>query len=79
MGWPDGRFMSTRLIQVAGPSAIVLRKAGFGKQVKAAIKNIKQPTATALAKGIEATFKQKSDREWRDHIETEAKKRTLKV
>ena len=57
----------------------VLRKAGFGKQVKAAIKNIKQPTATALAKGIEATFKQKSDREWRDHIETEAKKRTLKV
>jgi hypothetical protein len=33
----------------------------------------------ALAKGIKASFKQQSDRAWRDHIETEAKKRTLKI
>jgi hypothetical protein len=33
----------------------------------------------ALAKGIKASLNQKLDREWRDHIEIEAKKRTLKI
>jgi Mor family transcriptional regulator len=57
----------------------ILREAGLEKQVKAAIKKIKQPTGAALAKGIKTSFKQKADREWRDHIEAEAKKRTLKI
>ena len=57
----------------------ILREAGLEKQVKAAIKAIKTPSAAALTKGIKASFRQKSDREWRAHIEDEAKKRTLKV
>jgi hypothetical protein len=57
----------------------ILREAGLDDQVKAAIKKIKQPSATTLAKGIRQSFREKLDREWRDHIETEAKKRTRKV
>ena len=37
------------------------------------------PTPPALAKGIEPSFKEQLDREWRDHIAAEAKKRTLKI
>jgi hypothetical protein len=57
----------------------ILREAGLDRQVKAAVKAIKTPTAAAVAKGIRQSFKQTSDQEWRDHIEAEAKKRTLKI
>ena len=56
-----------------------LHEAGLDRQVKAAIKAIKTPSPAALAKGIRASFRQQSDREWRDHIEAEATKRTLKI
>jgi hypothetical protein len=57
----------------------ILREANLDGQVKAAVKKIKTPSAAALAKGIKQSFKQKDDSEWRDHIENEAKKRTLKI
>ncbi len=57
----------------------IQREAGLEQQVKAAIAKIKKPSAAALAKGIKQSFKEKADREWRDHIEAEAKKRTLKI
>jgi TPP-dependent indolepyruvate ferredoxin oxidoreductase alpha subunit len=57
----------------------ILQEADLDGRVKTAIKKIGKPTAAALAKGIKASFKQKADREWRDHIEVEAKKRTLKI
>ena len=57
----------------------ILREAGLEQQVKAAIEKIGKPTDAALAKGIKASFRQKADREWRDHIEAEVKKRTAKV
>ncbi len=57
----------------------ILREADLDGQVEAAIKKIEKPTAADLAKGIKASFEQKADREWRDHIEAEAKKRTLKI
>jgi hypothetical protein len=57
----------------------ILREAGLEKQVKAAIAKLKKPTGADLAKGIKASFRQKPDREWRDHIEADAKRRTLKI
>jgi hypothetical protein len=57
----------------------ILREANLDGQVKDAIEKIEKPTAAALTEGIKASFKQKSDREWRDHIEAEAKKRTANV
>jgi hypothetical protein len=57
----------------------ILREAGLDDQVEDTIAKAKTPTAAALAKGIKMSFKQKSDREWGDHIEAEAKKRTLKI
>jgi hypothetical protein len=57
----------------------ILEEADLDGQVETAIEKIKKPTAAALAKGIKASFKQQADREWRDHIETQAKKRTLKI
>jgi hypothetical protein len=52
----------------------ILREAGFEEQVADAIAAIETPTAAALVKGIKKLFKQESDREWRDHIETVAEK-----
>jgi hypothetical protein len=52
----------------------ILREAGFEDQVAAAIAKIKKPSAAVLAKGIKQLFKREPDREWRDHIEAEAKK-----
>jgi hypothetical protein len=40
---------------------------------------LRSRSRAALAKGIKASFKQQADREWRDHIEAEAKKRILKI
>jgi hypothetical protein len=57
----------------------ILREAGLERQVKTAIKKIEKPAAATLTEGIKVSFKQKADREWRDHIEAEAKKRTLKI
>jgi hypothetical protein len=57
----------------------ILREAGLEDQVKTAIRAIKKPTATALAEGVMQSFKQKPDRQWRDHIQAEAAKRTLKI
>lgn len=57
----------------------ILREAGLDRQVKAAIKAIKTPSPATLAKGIRASFRQQDDHEWRDHIEAEATKRTLKI
>ena len=54
----------------------ILREAGFEDQVAAAIAAIKKPSAAVLAKGIKQLFKQKADREWRDHIEAIAAERT---
>lgn len=50
----------------------ILHEADVEGQVAAALSAIKRPTVTALAKGIKRMFKQKPDREWRDHIETMA-------
>jgi hypothetical protein len=33
----------------------------------------------ALTEGIKTSFKQKPDREWRDHIEDMARSKTLKI
>ena len=57
----------------------ILREAGLEEQVLAAIAEIKTPTGATLVKGVKASFKEQLDREWRDHIEAEAKKRTLKI
>jgi hypothetical protein len=54
----------------------ILREAGFEAQAAAAIGAIEKPTAAVLAKGIKQLFKQEPEREWRDHIEAIAKKRT---
>jgi hypothetical protein len=56
----------------------ILEEADLDKQVEDAVAKIKTPSVAALAKGIKASFKQQADREWRDHIEAEAKKRTTK-
>ena len=50
----------------------ILREADFEGQVAATLSAIKRPAATVLAKGIKRMFKQKPDREWRDHIEAVA-------
>ena len=47
----------------------ILREAGLDQQVKAAIDKIKKLGAMTLAKGIKESFKEKADREWREHIE----------
>ena len=57
----------------------ILREAGLERQVKAAIKKLKKPTPAVLAKGIRQSFKEQLDREWRAHIESEARRRTSKV
>jgi hypothetical protein len=54
----------------------ILREAGFENQVAGAIAAIEKPNGEALAEGIEDLFEKEPDREWRDHIEAEAKKRT---
>ena len=54
----------------------ILREAGLENQVAAAIAAIEKPDGVALAEGISDLFKQEPDREWRDHIEAEAEKRT---
>jgi hypothetical protein len=60
-------------------TARILQEADLEGQVAEAIEKIKTPVGATLAKGIKASFKEKADREWRDHIEVEAKKRTLKI
>ena len=57
----------------------ILREAGLDRQVEEAVTAIKQPSAKALAKAIRRSFKQKSDRAWRDQIEAEAAKLTSKI
>ena len=54
----------------------ILREAGFENQVAEAVAAIEKPNGEALAEGIEDLFEKEPDREWRDHIEAEAKKRT---
>ncbi len=57
----------------------ILREANLDQRVKDAIAKIQKPSAAALAKGIRQSFKEKAEREWRAHIESEAKARTLKI
>ena len=54
----------------------ILREAGFENQVAEAVAAIEKPNGEALEEGIEHLFEKEPDREWRDHIEAEAKKRT---
>jgi len=54
----------------------ILREAGFENQVAEALAAIEKPNGEALAEGMEDLFEKEPDREWRDHIEAEAKKRT---
>jgi hypothetical protein len=54
----------------------ILREAGFENQVAEAVAAIEKLNGEALAEGIEDLFEKEPDREWRDHIEAEAKKRT---
>jgi hypothetical protein len=54
----------------------ILREAGFENQVAEAVAAIEKPNGEALAEGIEDLFEKEPDREWRDHIEAEAKKCT---
>ena len=54
----------------------ILHEAGFENQVAEAVAAIEKPNGEALAEGIEDLFEKEPDREWRDHIEAEAKKRT---
>ena len=56
----------------------ILRAAELDRQVAAAVRSIKTPTAVALTKGIRTSFEQQLDREWRAHIETEAARLTFK-
>jgi hypothetical protein len=57
----------------------ILREAGLDQQVKDAIAKVKKPSGQVLAKGIRQSFKEQAEREWRAHIEAEAKARTLKI
>jgi hypothetical protein len=57
----------------------ILREAGLDQQVKDAIAKIKKPSSQVLTRGIRQSFKAQGDREWREHIEAEAKARTLKI
>ena len=57
----------------------ILREAGLEDQIAAALDMIKRPSGKTLIKGIRASFKEKSDREWRYHIEIEADKRMKEV
>ena len=60
-------------------TARILEDGGLEDRVTEAIEATKLPSSATLAKGIKASFKEKADREWRDHIEAVAKKRTLKI
>ena len=53
-------------------TARILREANIDAQVAAALADIETPDSAALAKGIEQLFDERSDAEWRDHIETVA-------
>jgi hypothetical protein len=57
----------------------ILREAGLDRQVAAALKAIKRPSAATLARGIKTLFARSPDQEWRAHIETVATERTKKV
>jgi hypothetical protein len=50
----------------------ILREANLDAQVTAVLAEIKKPDADTLAEGIEQLFGEKSDAEWRDHIEAVA-------
>jgi hypothetical protein len=52
----------------------ILREENLDQQVADAIAAIEKPTAVVLTDGITQLFKQKPDREWRDHIEKIADK-----
>ncbi len=60
-------------------TARILEQADLDEQVEEAIGNMKLPSGATLAKGVAASFKQKADCAWRDHVEAEAKKRTVKI
>ena len=57
----------------------ILRAARLDRQVTAAVRSIKTPSALALTKGIRQSFEQQPDRDWRHHIESEATKQTSKI
>jgi hypothetical protein len=66
-------------VSYSGGEAIterILREAGFEAQVATAIGVVKKPAAAVIAKGVKQLFKREPEREWRDHIEAIAKKRT---
>ena len=46
----------------------ILREAGYEAQVATALAAIERPDGTALRDGIEASFEEQQDRQWRDHI-----------
>jgi hypothetical protein len=47
----------------------ILREAGLGDQVAAAIAAIEKPSAEELEEGVASSFEQEPDGEWRDYIE----------
>jgi hypothetical protein len=53
----------------------ILREANFDAQVADAIAAIKTPYGAKLARDIARLFKRQPDAEWRNHIETVARKR----
>jgi hypothetical protein len=50
----------------------VLREANVDAQVADALAEIEKPDADTLAEGVEQSFGEKPDAEWRDHIEAVA-------
>ena len=60
----------------ANLTAQILREADLEGRTAAALAKIERPSATVLAKEIEKMFAEESHREWRDHIEAIAVKKT---
>ena len=54
----------------------ILREARVDEQVADAIAVVKMPGGPALARGVAKLFEREPDAEWRDHIETAARKRS---
>ena len=54
----------------------ILREAGLDEQVAAARRAITMPSGATLKREVARLFKREPDREWRDHIEDVASKRS---
>ncbi len=54
----------------------ILRDAGLDAQVATAMAALELPGSEELARGIERSFKDRPDAEWRDHIEAVSEERS---